>query len=262
MLSFVQKKSKGMVKELLSSSSDRSLRLLSLLAKEGRALSLADLALRLEIPKGTLHRLCGQLLESRHLSRDLDQRFYSIGPALRTLAFDSLNNGIERGQRHAILDALVAEVRETCNFTTLDGTQVLYLDRVEAKWPLRLHLDVGSHVPLHCTASGKLFLAMMPTIERGKIISSLPMAALTKKTITRQDTLLKECRAIERRGYATDQEEFMTGLVAVAVPVRDGAGVIRAAIAIHGPTARISLSDALKKLPALKSAALKMQAVL
>jgi IclR family transcriptional regulator, acetate operon repressor len=245
-----------------SSAADRSLRLLSLLAKEGRALALAELATRLNIPKGTLHRLCSQLLESKHLSRDLDQRFYSVGPALRTLAFDALNNGVERGLRHAILDALVTEVRETCNFTTLDGAQVLYLDRVEAAWPLRLHLDIGSRVPMHCTASGKLFLAMMKESEREKMMSNLPMMAFTNHTLTDREALNKECNAIARRGYSTDREEFMAGLVAIATPVLDTTGAIRAAIAIHAPTARMSLNEALTKLPALRKAAKSMQALI
>jgi IclR family transcriptional regulator, acetate operon repressor len=243
--------------ETPSSSTDRSLRLLSLLAKEGRALPLAELASRLDIPKGTLHRLCRQLLESKHLSRDLDQRFYSVGPALRTLAFDALNNGVERGLRHAILDALVTEVRET-----LDGAQVLYLDRVEATWPLRLHLDIGSRVPMHCTASGKLFLAMMKEGERKKMISNLPMIPFTSHTFTDREALNKECNAIARRGYSTDREEFMAGLVAIATPVLDTTGVIRAAIAIHAPTARMSLKEALTKLPALRKAAKNMQALI
>ena len=145
-----------------SSSAERSLRLLSLLAQEGRALSLAELSVRLGLPKVTTHRLCAQLLDGGYLARDVDERCFAVGPALRKLAFDTLNHGVVRGLRHEVLAALVTKVGETCNFTTLDGTQVLYIDRVEAQWPLRLTLDVGSHVPLHCTASGKLFLAEMP----------------------------------------------------------------------------------------------------
>lgn len=125
------------------SSAERSLRLLSLLANEGRALSLAGLAARLALLKGTAHRICTQLLAGGFLTRDVDERSFIVGPALRQLAFDTLNHGVVRGLRHAVLTELVAQVGETCNFTTLDGAQVLYLDRVEAQWPLRLTLDVA-----------------------------------------------------------------------------------------------------------------------
>src|SRR3954469_13218433 len=161
------------------SSAERSLRLLSLLADEGRPLSLAGLGTRLGLPKGTAHRICLQLVDGGYLARDVDERHFSVGPALRRLAFSTLNHGVVRGLRHQVLAQLVAAIGETCNSPTQDGTEVLYLDRVEAKWPLRLTLDVGSHVPLHCTASGKLFLAQMPKKARDALIDNLPLERMT-----------------------------------------------------------------------------------
>ena len=245
-----------------SSSAERSLRLLSLLANEGRALSLADLAARLALPKGTAHRICTQLLAGGFLARDVDERSFVVGPALRRLAFDTLNHGVVRGQRHDVLAALVGQVGETCNFTTLDGTQVLYLDRVEAQWPLRLTLDVGSHVPLHCTASGKLFLAQMPQAARDALIAQLPMPRMTRNTIVSAKSLRAECDRIAEQGYSCDLEEFIAGLIAVAVPVHADDGSARAAIAVHAPVARMTLEGAVEQLPALQSAAKRMRALL
>ncbi len=244
------------------SSAERSLRLLSLLANEGRALSLADLAARLALPKGTAHRICTQLLASGFLARDVDERSFIVGPALRRLAFDTLNHGSVRGLRHEVLAELVAKVGETCNFTTLDGAQVLYLDRVEAQWPLRLTLDVGSHVPLHCTASGKLFLAQMPQAARDALIAQLPLPKMTRNTITSAKGLRAECERIAEQGYACDREEFIAGLIAVAVPVQGPDGVSRAAIAVHAPVARLTLAAAVAQLAALQAAATRMRALL
>jgi DNA-binding IclR family transcriptional regulator len=244
------------------SSAERSLRLLSLLANEGRALSLADLAARLALPKGTAHRICTQLLASGFLERGVEDRTFSVGPALRRLAFDTLNHGVVRGLRHEVLFELMRQVGETCNFTTLDGVQVLYLDRVEAQWPLRLTLDVGSHVPLHCTASGKLFLAWMPRRERDALIDRLTLTPMTAHTLTDPDALRAECDAVARLGYACDREEFIAGLIAVAVPVFDTAGELRAAIAVHAPTARMTLNDAVLRIDALKAAAVRMAGLL
>ncbi|WP_431509996.1 IclR family transcriptional regulator [Variovorax sp. DAIF25] len=244
------------------SSAERSLRLLALLAHEGRALSLADLAAQLGLPKGTAHRICTQLLATGFLARDLDERSFVVGPALRQLAFDTLNHGSVRGLRHEVLAALVQDVGETCNLTTLDGARVLYLDRVEAQWPLRLTLDVGSHVPLHCTASGKLFLAQMPKEARDAMIDGLPLPRMTASTLTDPAALRAECDAIAQDGFSRDREEFMAGLVAVAVPVRDAAGEVRAALAVHAPTARMSMADAERRIDALKAAALRMGGLL
>jgi len=240
------------------SSAERALRLLAVLAHEGRALSLAELGVRLGLPKATAHRLCSQLLDSGHLARDVDERCYTVGPTLRHLALDTLNHGLLRGLRHEVLAALVMQVGETCNFTTLDGAQVLYLDRVEAQWPLRLTLDVGSHVPLHCTASGKLFLAHMPAAERDALIGELSLTRMTRQTISSAKALRAACETIARDGHSSDQEEFIAGLIAVAVPVRDAQGQVRAAIALHAPTARMSLAQAQQQLPALRAAAQRM----
>ncbi len=244
------------------SASERNLRLLALLAKEGRALSLAQLAARLDLPKGTAHRICQQLVGLGFLTRDVEERSFSVGPALRELAFDTLNHGSVRGLRHEVLADLVREVGETCNFTTLDGARLLYLDRVEAHWPLRLTLDVGSHVPLHCTSSGKLLLAMLPTREREMLLGQLTLPRMTAHTITSVDALRDECDAIAARGYSCDREEFIAGLIAVAVPVVDAAGVTRATIAVHAPVARMSLDEAIARTGALKHAAGRMSPLL
>jgi len=114
-----------------TSSSERSLRLLSVLAHQGRPMSLAELIEALNLPKATVHRMCMQLMECGFVSRDLNERDFVVGPALRKLALDTLNHGSLRGLRHEVLAGLVAQVGETCNFTTLDGAGVLYLDRVD-----------------------------------------------------------------------------------------------------------------------------------
>jgi DNA-binding IclR family transcriptional regulator len=240
------------------SSAGRSLRLLALLADEGRAQTLAELSLRVGLPKATTHRLCAQLLASGHLARDIDERSFVVGPSLRRLALDTLNHGSTRALRHAVLVDLVDKVGETCNFTTLDGASVLYLDRVEAPWPWRLTMDIGVHVPLHCTASGKLFLAFMPEVERDAVIKHLALPRLTANTLTSARDLRAECEAIVRNGHALDREEFITGLVALAVPVRDAQGAVRAAIAVHAPSVRMTAAAALARLPALGAAARRM----
>lgn len=245
-----------------TSSSERSLRLLDVLAERGSPMSLADLVQALDLPKATVHRICMQLMESGYLARDLNERDFGVGPSLRRLAMNTLNHGVLRGLRHEVLSSLVAQVGETCNFTTLDGASVLYLDRVEAPWPWRLTLDVGARVPLHCTASGKLFLAHLPEHQREAILSTLDLQPITEHSIVTVEALRKECVFIRERGYAFDREEFVLGLVAIAIPVRDTAGEVRAALAVHAPTARMPLEKALQRLPALHSAAERMKALL
>jgi IclR family acetate operon transcriptional repressor len=245
-----------------TSSAERSLRLLSILADQGRPMSLAELVEALGLPKATVHRMCVQLMECGFMARDVNERDFVVGISLRKLALDTLNHGSLRGLRHDVLAGLVAQVGETCNFTTLDGAGVLYLDRVEAPWPWRLTLDVGAHVPLHCTASGKLFLAFMSEAQREAMFRTLPLQPITQHSITTVEALRQACTVIRNQGYAFDQEEFVLGLVAIAVPVRDTVGEVRAALAVHGPAARLPLEQALLRLPALHEAAERMTLLL
>lgn len=99
--------------------------------------------------------------------------------------------------RHAIPQSLVQRLGETCNLTMLDGAQVVYMDRVQAQWPLRLSFQPGSRVPAHASASGKLLLALLPARERQRILERLPQR-FTAATLTQaqaQAQALREAAA-------------------------------------------------------------------
>lgn len=174
------------------------------------------------------------------------------------LGLDIVRASGPSSMRRAIMSELVEQIGETCNLTTLVGTEVLYLDRVETRWPLRLALEPGSRVPIHCTASGKLFLAFMADELRTNILASLPLVANTAKTIVDAKALKRDLQRIVRRGYSTDNEEFLAGLVAVAVPVRDRKGVVFAAVATHAPAARMDLRQLTLEIPRLEAAASRL----
>ncbi|HEX3915270.1 MAG TPA: IclR family transcriptional regulator, partial [Steroidobacteraceae bacterium] len=146
----------------------RALQLVETVAVSDRPLTLPELCALLNLPKATTHRLCQQLERSGYLVREPGGRRYRPGPRLLRVGFSALRSSVT-AERHQILTALVDAIGETCNFTTLAGHEVLYLDRVEARWPLRLHFETGSHVPMHCTASGKILLAAMKPAERRRV---------------------------------------------------------------------------------------------
>jgi DNA-binding IclR family transcriptional regulator len=170
-------------------------------------------------------------------------------------------NASLRAARGAILARLVAEIGETCNFTMLDGAQIVYVDRVETAWPLRMTLTSGSHVPLHCTASGKLLLALLPKASRERLVAQLPLKRYTESTITDPKRFSVELSRIRANRYATDNEEFHAGLVCVAVPVI-GKKRACAALAVHAPVSRMPLERALSHLPVLRRAAAAMSSTL
>ena len=245
-----------------SSSAERTLRVLQYLAERSQPVPLAELSNELDLPKPTVHRMCQLLLDLHMIKHDVQEKTYLIGPALQKLAMDTLTHGTVSQLRHSVLADLVDTVGETCNFTTLNGSSVLYLDRVETRYPWRLTIDVGERVPIHCTASGKLFLAMMPNIKRNYLLRRIELTRLTDMTMTDIDQLRESLDEVQRVGYAEDRQEFITGLVAIAVPVHDAKGELRAAVAIHGPTSRINSDELRGMLPALHKAATRMSDLL
>ena len=238
----------------------RAFAVMEALARAERPVSLTDLAGTAKLPKPTVYRMLAMLEDAGLAMREPGLRRYAPGPRLSALARDVMHNGNFRAARHAVLDRLAAEIRETCNFTMLDGASVVYLDRVEAAWPLRINLTSGSHVPLHCTASGKLLLAMLPKSARERLVTQLDLTPFTENTISARKPLEQEIARIRTQKYAVDNEEYHAGLVCVAVPVHDARKRACAAIAMHAPMSRMPLERALLQIPALRAAADAMSA--
>ncbi|MCB1755664.1 MAG: IclR family transcriptional regulator [Gammaproteobacteria bacterium] len=239
----------------------RGLIVLEKVIEAGRPISGSELIEQLELPKPTVNRILQQLEESGLLLREPGNRRYMPGLRARQMAIGVMTNSAVGAPRHAILKALSEEIGETCNCTMLDGDHTVYFDRVEANWPFRIQLPVGSQMPLHCTASGKLFLAHMESRQRRRLISAAPLKRYTERTITDPELLLNELKNTEKDGIGVDNEELMTGMVAVAVPVFNQENKICFTLAVHAPTARKSLEELRQYLPSLRRAAASMSTI-
>lgn len=235
----------------------RLFELLEILAREARPLTLAQAVAVTGWPKPSVHRQLLQLEAGGLLVREPDGRRYAPGARLLRLAESTLAASTQQGVRHAVLRQLVADIGESCNFTALSGAEVVYLDRIESAFPLQLNLRAGTHVPVHCSASGKLILAHLPTAQRNAVLDGLPLPRHTATTLATREALEDEFHRIRKEGYAVDAEEFVEGLVCVAVPVRssDERNPVRCAVALQAPVARMSLGQALERVPRLHEAA-------
>lgn len=229
--------------------------LLEVIASKNQFFSLQGLAEGTGTPKPTLHRMLQQLENAGLLERGADSRQYGTGVRLRKLAENLLLNDTFHGARHGVLRALVNEVGESCNLTALSGSEVIYLDRVETPAPLRFYLHSGSRVPVHCSASGKIFLAGMTPAQRQRLLAHSPLEAFTPKTLTDKDALEEEIKQVKRQGFAFDNEEFLPGLLCVAVLVPSDSGRSNLCVAVQAPIMRLGPDKALKLLPALQRAA-------
>lgn len=238
----------------------RAFSLLEYLVTADAPPSLAEIAADMQMPKASLHRMLASLEAGGLVIREPGERnAYVVGPRLAQLGLNVMTHTGARRLRHAILTKLVAELGETCNLTMLHETEVLYLDRVEAPWPLRLDLKPGSHVPAWCSASGKLLLAMRPREERHALVQAMKLERFTPNTITDSGLLEAELDRIQHKGVAIDNEEFVIGVVCVAAPISDPTGACIAAVAVHAPVSRSPLSRILEMIPQLTAAAQELK---
>lgn len=229
--------------------------LLELIASKDHFVSLQSLVAETGLPKPTVHRMLQQLESAGLLLRQGDGRHYGTGTRLRRFAESLLLNSTQHGARHAVLRHLVEEVGESCNITALAGNEVVYLDRVETPEPLRFYLRPGSRVPAHASASGKMILSQLSATQRRQLLGHAPLQAYTPRTTTDLDTLEEELKRARRDGYAIDDEEFLPGLVCVAVLVPTHTGRSNLCVAVQAPVVRLTTDKALQLLPALQRAA-------
>jgi DNA-binding IclR family transcriptional regulator len=230
-------------------------------ARAGVPVAPSVLADTLGLPKPTMHRLLVTAEEEGFLQRDVDGRSYGPGRRLRRLAGNTLSSQRVRTERLIIMKALADEVGETCNLAAPGRFGMVYLDRVETHWPLRIQLPVGTQVPFNCTASGKMYLSSLRADKLDRVMNWLELEPRTARSITDKDKLREELALTRCRGYSTDDEEFMDGMAAIAAPIKDSEGRLLTTLSIHAPVQRYDLGSLIKMLPQLQKAAARIESL-
>jgi IclR family acetate operon transcriptional repressor len=233
----------------------KAVSILEAIATARRPLGISEFGVLLGIPKATAHRIAHMLEDEGLLQREPGSNRYVPGARLERLGLDIVAASMSRAPRHAILESLSQQIGETCNFGVMAGSHVVYLDRVESAWPFGLRFEPGSRVPLHCTSMGKLFLSQLPAPKRALMLRSIPLYRYTENTFTDAARLEEELEKIHAAGVSVDDQEFLAGVVCVAVPVHGPRKQPVAALAISAPLARMTLQQGITHIPLLQAAA-------
>ncbi|RTL55176.1 MAG: IclR family transcriptional regulator [Bradyrhizobiaceae bacterium] len=232
--------------------------ILEAIASARRPLGVSEIGVLLGLPKPTAHRIVRMLESEGLLQHEPGTRRFVPGARLVKFGLDIVGAAMLSAPRHSILEALSQNVGETCNFGVMNGRHVVYLDRVESEWPLGLRFEPGSRVPMYCTAMGKLFLSWLPKARRAALLGSMPLHRYTENTIVDPENLEKELEKIRSSKISIDNQEFLAGVICVAVPVFDSSGEPVAAIAISAPLARMSVENGLSHVPLLRVSASRL----
>jgi IclR family acetate operon transcriptional repressor len=217
---------------------DRGLTILQAVALSKQPISLGELADLLDIDRSSAFRLAQTLRRRGFLSCPAGRKDYILGSSMWTLShqYDWSNMLVKVAHRE--LKLLANQINETAHLAIREGKNALFIDSAHANHVIAVAGQTGELVPLYCTAHGKALLADADERELRAQFGPGPLQKYTKTTITSIDALVKDCTAIKKRGFATDEAEYQEEMRCVAAPIRVENDVIVGSIGISAPSSR------------------------
>ncbi|MET0931530.1 MAG: IclR family transcriptional regulator [Aeromicrobium sp.] len=208
-----------------ASVASRLLAVLSAFDENHRVMTLSDISRRTGLPLPTTYRLVAELAEWSGLVRRPTGE-YVVGKRIWELGLLAPTQTGLRQTAEPFLHDVYGATLATVHLAVRDGDQVLYLDRLAGTASVPIVSSVGSHLPLHSTAVGKVLLAHAPEGLVTEVLGSL--TRVTPYTVTQPGILRQQLARVRRHGHATTSEEMSLGASSIAVPVLRGATVVAA----------------------------------
>ena len=236
-----------------------ALRMLEVFHTESE-MGVSDLARRLGLHKNNAFRLLATLELAGYVQQTPSTELYHLGPRCLELGHAFARSHSLMSQARPVLEELAQQTGETVHLGVLRDDEVVHLDGVLPDQLVLTGLRVGTRLPAHCTALGKVLLAGsisdqgLPASAGGVLTGKGAESAIggrlamgegdldryTESTLVDTAKLADELRGIALQGYAPDLEEYAPGLRCVAAPVRDASARVIAALSLSGPSLRLS----------------------
>jgi IclR family KDG regulon transcriptional repressor len=213
-----------------------------------KQLGVSELAVRLGIHKSTVYRFLSSLQTLGYVRQIHENEKYGLSYKILDLAGRVLSGIDVRQAARPVMKRISDKSQETVHLATLEKSEVIYIDKIDSRQPLRMHSYVGQKIPLHASALGKVLLAWGPDHILGDLLEKGNLKRFTDTSITDPEELKEEIQKIRNQGYAEDREESVPGVRCVAAPIRNSDGSAVAAISISLPSLRFDKTN----IPALR----------
>jgi IclR family pca regulon transcriptional regulator len=207
--------------------------------------TLSEVAVIAEVNRATARRMLATLVALKYC--EAEGRYFSLRPRALGLGLSYLNALPYWGYAQRALEDLRNEVGESCALAVLDETEIVYALRLPARRILSASLGIGSRLPAHLVSLGRVMLAAQPRDQRAAYLSSVELAAVTARTVTDPAVLDAQLDMVEAQGHAWVDGELDPAICGIAVPLRDHAGRVVAAISINTLSGLVSEAQAKKK---------------
>jgi beta-ketoadipate pathway transcriptional regulators, PcaR/PcaU/PobR family len=220
----------------------RGLAVIHAFQERKRHLTIAQISHRTEIPRAAVRRCLHTLMKLGYVTSD--GRTYSLLPKVLTLGHAYLSSTPLAVTAQPILDRLSEQLHEACSMATLEGDEILYIAR--SATPQRLisvDLSVGSRLPAYCTSMGRILLAGLNDDALEDYLAHADLQVKTSRTVHTPEMLRASIAEIRQQGWVIIDQELEVGLRSIAVPLKDSAGQVLAALNVGTHAGRVSRQE-------------------
>jgi IclR family transcriptional regulator, KDG regulon repressor len=210
-----------MNKKYFAPSVKKAFDILKIISASRGGIRLNEIAKELDIAKSTVHGIISILEDVGAVRKDASTRRFELGLTLFELGRKAYSRIDLRKIARPVMEDLMEKVQETVFLGTLSGDNqaILNLDVVECSHDMKITSPVGSILPLFAAAPGRAIMANMNEETVIEIINKNGLPRLTDNSITAPGLFMEEIRAVKKKGYTMDFEEYMSGVRAVAAPL-------------------------------------------
>ena len=200
-------------------SANRVMEILNLLRHHPLGLTITEVSKLLNIPKSSTHELLHSMHQGNYLQ--VQDTRYSLGIKVFEIGQAAAHSSELIKYARPMMKWVGEELSESVQLAILDGTEVVYLSKVQFRKDLKLESKVGIRLPSYATGLGKAILSTFPTEEVESRFSETHFEQFTPRTITSLGRLNENLEQVRGRGYAEDREEYSPGVFCYAMPIKD-----------------------------------------
>ena len=222
----------------------KGFRILEVFDGQEPELTLSQIAQRADLDSGTAFRLVKTLVMLGYLRQVENAKRYYLGLKVLDLGFNAISRMDLHGSARPILRGLVGQLNEAASIGVLDGSHVVYIERVQAGLArLGVNVRIGSRIPAYCTALGHCILAHLPFEQRVGILNMQERVKLTARTPVTIPEIEERLEHVRRIGYALSDQDTVSGLRVLAAPILDADGHPYAGVSVAAPSVACLLED-------------------
>ena len=241
----------------------RGLAVIQGFTQQKRSLTMAQLSHRTGIPRAAVRR-CLYTLSRLGLVGSEDGKTYSLRPKILSLGHAYLSSSTLATSAQPLLDRVSERLGESSSIALLVGDEILYVARSSiTRRIMSVDLSIGTRLPAYCTSMGRVLLAHLPAADLDGYLRRTKLVAHTPRTLVAPERIRRTLAQVASEDYAIVDQELEIGLRSIAVPVRDVAGKVVAAMNISTQASRVPAGELTRRfLPELAAAARELSAML